>query len=295
MTRPPSAVAVSGARYALLALVFCHLWSGAFVAVKIGLASSPPLFLMALRFLIAGALLLAWARLTGRRMPAGPREWASIALLGLLNNALYLGLTSIALRDLSAGMAAILASTNPLMLAVVAPWWLGERLTGRKATGLLVAFAGVVWVMASRVGPDNRPEAMALLVLSIAFLVAGTILFKRVHPDQDLVVLNAGQLVVAGVALAVPSAGLELLGTVRLTWSFVAVQAYLIAGVSWAGMLIWFWLLRHGDATRASAWFFLNPVIGVFLGAAILGEPLRVQDFLGAATVALGIHLVQRG
>lgn len=292
---PGAAGAVSGARYALLALVFCHLWSGAFVAVKIGLASSPPLFLMALRFLIAGALLLAWARLTGRRMPAGPREWASIALLGLLNNALYLGLTSIALRDLSAGMAAILASTNPLMLAVVAPWWLGERLTGRKATGLLVAFAGVVWVMASRVGPDNRPEAMALLVLSIAFLVAGTILFKRVHPDQDLVVLNAGQLVVAGVALAVPSAGLEPLGTVRLTWSFVAVQAYLIAGVSWAGMLIWFWLLRHGDATRASAWFFLNPVIGVFLGAAILGEPLRVQDFLGAATVALGIHLVQRG
>ena len=295
MTRPHGAAAVSGVRYALLALVFCHLWSGAFVAVKIGLASSPPLFLMALRFLIAGALLLAWARLTGRRMPAAAREWGSIALLGLLNNAVYLGLTSIALRDLSAGMAAILASTNPLMLALVAPWVLGERLTARKATGLLVAFAGVVWVMASRVGPDNRPQAMALLVLSIAFLVAGTILFKRVHPDQDLVVLNAGQLFVAGVALIVPSAGLEPLGSVRLTWSFVAVQAYLIAGVSWAGMLIWFWLLRHGDATRASAWFFLNPVIGVFLGAAILGEPLRVQDFLGAATVALGIHLVQRG
>lgn len=295
MTRPHGAAAVSGVRYALLALAFCHLWSGAFVAVKIGLASSPPLFLMALRFLIAGALLLAWARLTGRRMPAGGREWGSIALLGLLNNAVYLGLTSLALRDLSAGMAAILASTNPLMLALVAPWVLGERLTARRATGLLVAFAGVVWVMASRVGPDNRPQAMALLVLSIAFLVAGTILFKRVHPDQDLVVLNAGQLFVAGVALIVPSAGLEPLGSVRLTWSFVAVQAYLIAGVSWAGMLIWFWLLRHGDATRASAWFFLNPVIGVFLGAAILGEPLRVQDFLGAATVALGIHLVQRG
>jgi drug/metabolite transporter (DMT)-like permease len=295
VTRPPGAVAVSGVRYVLLALVFCHLWSGAFVAVKIGLASSPPLFLMALRFLIAGALLLAWARLTGRRMPATAREWGSIALLGLLNNAVYLGLTSIALRDLSAGMAAILASTNPLMLALVAPWVLGERLTARKATGLLVAFAGVVWVMASRVGPDNRPEAVALLVLSIAFLVAGTILFKRVHPDQDLVVLNAGQLFVAGVALVVPSAGLEPLGSVRLTWSFVAVQAYLIAGVSWAGMLIWFWLLRHGDATRASAWFFLNPVIGIFLGATLLGEPLRAQDFLGAATVALGIHLVQRG
>jgi drug/metabolite transporter (DMT)-like permease len=291
---PSGARAVSGVRYALLALVFCHLWSGAFVAVKIGLDSSPPLFLMASRFLVAGAVLLVWARLTGRSMPRRG-DWGPIVLLGLLNNALYLGLTAIALRDVSAGMGAILASTNPLMLAAVAPWLLGERLTGRKLAGLLLAFGGVVWVMSSRVGPDNRPGAMALLVLSITFLVAGTILFKRIRADQDLVVLNAGQLFVAGGALIVPSVLLEPLGSVRLTPSFVASQAYLIAGVSWTGMLIWFWLLRHGDATRASAWFFLNPVIGVVLGAALLGEPLRVQDLLGSAAVALGIHLVQRG
>jgi drug/metabolite transporter (DMT)-like permease len=286
---------VSDARYALLALLFCHLWSGAFVAVKIALASSPPLFLMAARFLVAGAALLGWARLTGRRMPAGRTEWGTIVLLGLLNNAVYLGLTAMALRDISAGMGAILASTNPLMLALVAPWFLGERLTARKGLGLLVAFGGVVWVMGTRVGPDNRPAAMALLVLSIAFLVAGTILFKRIRPEQDLLVLNAGQLLAAGLALMVPSVLLESLGTVRLTPSFLAAQAYLIAGVSWVAMGTWFWLLRHGDATRASAWFFLNPVIGVFLGALLLGEPLRAQDFLGAATVALGIRLVHRG
>lgn len=289
-----TALSVSGIRYTLLALVFCHLWSGAFVAVKVGLASSPPLFLMASRFLIAGSLLLAWARLSGRPMPASRREWGGIALLGLVNNAIYLGLTAIALRHLSAGMGAILASTNPLMLAVAAPWFLGERLTGRKIAGLLIAFGGVVWVMSSRVGPENHPAAMAVVVLSITFLVAGTILFKRVRPDQDLIVLNAGQLFVAGVALIVPSVMIESLASVRLTPSFLATQAYLIIGVSWVGMLIWFWLLRHGDATRASAWFFLNPVIGVFLGAVLLGEPLHVQDFLGSAAVAAGIHLVQR-
>ena len=281
-------------RYTLLALVFCHLWSGAFVAVKVGLASSPPLFLMASRFLIAGAVLLAGAWLTGRALPT-PREWGGIVLLGLLNNAIYLGLTAIALRDVSAGMGAILASTNPLILAMVAPWFLGERVSRRKVAGLVVAFGGVVWVMSSRVGPDNRPGAMALVVFSIMFLVAGTILFKRIRPDQDLIVVNAGQLFVAGLALTVPSVLLEPLASVRLTPSFMATQAYLIVGVSWTGMLIWFWLLRHGDATRASAWFFLNPVIGIFLGATLLGEPLRAQDFLGAATVAFGIHLVQRG
>jgi drug/metabolite transporter (DMT)-like permease len=295
VTGPSGAPAVSGVRYTLLALLFCHLWSGAFVAVKIGLASSPPLFLMASRFLIAGALLLAWAWGSGRRMPTTRSAWGVIVLLGLLNHAIYLSLTAIALRHLSAGMGAIFASTNPLMLAVVAPWFLGERLTGRKVVGLVIAFGGVLWVMASRVGPDNQPSAMALLVFSIMFLVAGTIVFKRIRHDEDLVVLNAGQLFVAGVALIVPSVLFEPLDTVRLTPSFLATQLYLIVGVSWVAMLIWFWLLRHGDATRASAWFFLNPVIGVFLGATLLGEPLGVHDFLGAATVALGIYLVQRG
>jgi drug/metabolite transporter (DMT)-like permease len=295
VTGPSGASAVSGVRYTLLALIFCHLWSGAFVAVKVGLASSPPLFFMASRFLVAGALLLAWARLTGRPMPAGRGQWGSIVLLGLLTNAISLGLTAIALRDLSAGMAAILASTNPLMLALVAPWFLGEQLTRRKVAGLLIAFSGVMWVMGSRVGPDNRLAAMALVVLSTACLVAGTIVFKRIRPDQDLIVLNASQLFVAGVALIVPSALIEPLGSVQLTLSLVASQAYLIAGVSWVGMLLWFWLLRHGNATRASAWFFLNPVIGVFLGATLLGEPLRAPDFLGAVTVALGILLIQRG
>jgi drug/metabolite transporter (DMT)-like permease len=112
---PSGASAVSGVRYALLALVFCHLWSGAFVAVKIGLASSPPLFLMASRFLVAGAVILVWARLTGRSMPRRG-DWGPLVLLGLLNNALYLGLTAIALRDVSAGMGAIVPSccSSPL-------------------------------------------------------------------------------------------------------------------------------------------------------------------------------------
>ena len=60
-------------------------------------------------------------------------------------------------------------------------------------------------------------------------------------------------------------------------------------------MLIWFWLLTHGDATRASAFFFLNPIFGLFLGALFLGEPLTAIDFAGSAAVALGIYLVQRG
>jgi drug/metabolite transporter (DMT)-like permease len=262
--------------------------------VKIGLRDSPPFFLMASRFLVAGSVLLVFARLRGHAMPRRLAEWRPIVLLALLNYALYLGLTAMALRHLSAGMGAVLASTNPLMLALVAPWLLAERLTLAKAVGLLTSFAGVAWVMGSRLGDQNRPSAMGLVLVSIACLVAGTIVFKRLHGSVDLLVLNAGQLLTAGVVLAGPSLLLEPLGTVRFTPSFLSVQAFLIVVVSWIGMMTWFWLLTHGDATRASAWFFLNPILGLFLGALLLGEPLKGQDFAGSLAVALGIYVVQR-
>ncbi|HUF92773.1 MAG TPA: EamA family transporter [Candidatus Limnocylindria bacterium] len=281
-------------RYTALALLFSLIWSSAFIAVKIGLPSSPPLFLMASRFLVAGAVLVAWALVRSARMPRGPREWAPLAALGLLNFSLYLGLTAIALQHLSAGMGAVLASTNPLMLAVLAPWVLGERVGPLKITGIVTSFTGVVWLMHSRIGDDNRPGAMVLVVVSIMCLVAGTLLFKRMRLDYDLLVLNGTQLLAAGVFLIVPSLLLEPVRDVRLDLSFLAAQAYLVVVVSWIGMATWFWLLRAGDATRASAWFFLNPVLGLLLGALLLGEPLRPQDLAGAAAVAAGIYLVQR-
>jgi drug/metabolite transporter (DMT)-like permease len=289
-----SAVSVSPWRYAALAVVFSLLWSSAFVAVKVGLRSSPPLFLMDSRFLVAGGVLLMFARLRGSALPRRWPEWRPLVVLGLLNYALYLGLTSMALRHLSAGMGAILASTNPLILALAAPWVLAEPLTAGRAAGLLTAFAGVVWMMGRRIGDADRPESMALALAAIVALVAGTVVFKRVTLTEDLAVVNGVQLLTAGVALAAPSALLEPLASVRFTPSFLASQAYLIVVVSWIGMLIWFWLLRHGDATRASAYFFLNPVLGVFFGALLLGEPLRAEDFAGSAAVALGIYLVQR-
>ena len=210
------------------------------------------------RFILAGSALLMLARWRGAALPASLAAWRPIAVLGVLNYALYLGLTAVALRHVSAGMGAVLASTNPLILALAAAWLLGERLTVWRVVGLLTSFAGVVWVMASRIGPDNEPGAMGLMVVSIASLVAGTLLFKRAEPRVDLLVLNGGQLLVAGLVLAMPVLVWEDLHTVRLTVSFLAAQAYLIVGVSWVGMLIWFWLLRHGDATRASAFFFLR-------------------------------------
>lgn len=283
------------ARYTLLALLFTVLWASAFIVVKFALRYTPPIFLMGSRFLVAGAAMLAWARGRGAPLPATLGEWRPIAVLGLLNNACYLGLTALALQHISAGLGAVLASTNPLLLALVAPWALGERLTAAKAGGLLLSFAGVITVMWNRLGADNRPLGMVLALASVGCLVTGTVLFKRWRPAQDLLVLNGGQVLASGVALIVPSVALEPVA--RVQWwepAFVLPWLHLVVGMSGAAMLIWFWLLRHGDATRASAWFFLSPVLGLFMGAAALGEPLAAVDFVGSAAVAAGLYVVQR-
>lgn len=284
----------SRARYTLGALLFCVLWASGFVAIKVALRFAPPLLLMASRFLVAGVGILAVARLSGRPLPRRVSQWVPIAVLGLLNNALYLGVTAIALQHISAGMGAVLASTNPLLLALVAPWLLREPLTVRKMGGLVTSFAGVAAVMWSRLGDENRPGSMALFLVCVVFIVSGTILFKRMPVGHDLLVVNGGQLLAAGLALTVPSLLLESPASIHPTPALWLAQAYLIVVISGAAMLIWLWLLRHGDATRASAWFFLNPVLGLFMAAVALGEPLRGVDFLGAAAVALGIYVVQR-
>ena len=286
--------AVSPARYTLVALVWSTLWASSFIAIKIALRDAPPLFTMGSRFLVAGGVMLAFARLRGDRLPASARDWAPIALMGLLTNALYLGLTSLALQRISAGMGAVLASTSPLLLALVAPWCLGERLTPLKGAGLVLSFSGVAFVMWNRLGEDNPLDAMVAFLACVGFMVAGTVVFKRTRFRHPLLVVNAGQALVGGLALVVPTLVFESLADVRVTRAFLLAQAYLVVVMAGAAMFLWLWLLSKGDATRASAWFFLNPVLGLCMGAAVLGEPLGWRELAGTAAVALGIHVVQR-
>lgn len=280
--------------YALAAILFSLLWASAFVAIKIALRDCPPLLLMSSRFLVTGALLLAAARLGRRAFPPSRAEWGRIAVLGILTNVLYLGVNAINLQHLDAGMGAVLASTNPLLLALAAPWALGEPLTVRKALGLAASYAGVAWIMRGRIGPDNHPVAMAVFLLTVSFMVAATILFKRWRLAADLAVVNGGQCLVAALVLAVPALAVESVMDVRWTWALVLSQGYMIVGVTGAAMLLWLWLLRHGDATRASAYFFLNPVFGLLFGAVLLAERLSAGDLVAAVVVAAGIYVVQR-
>lgn len=284
-----------GARlYVPLAILFSLLWAAAFDAVKISQRGLPPLFLMGSRFLLAGGVLLLIALATGRRLPRAGAGWAKLATLGVLNYGLYLGISSLALEHVSGGLAAVLASTNPLMLAAVAPVLLAERIGRLRLAGMVIAFVSVVVIMAGRLGAHDTPLGILLILLANVFLTAGTVLFKRWQPAEHLTVVNGVQLLAASAAVLAPSLLFENLAGIHLAADVLVAFGFLVVGVSLGAMTIWFFMLRSGDAARASSYFFLNPVFGLLLGALLLSEPLHLLDFAGAGGVAAGLYLVNR-
>jgi len=277
-----------------LALLYVFLWSSAFVPSRVLSRMGQPLWVLTVRFAIASLLMAAVVVALRRPWPRTRSAWIQIVGYGLLANACYLGCTYEALRHLSSGMGAIIASTNPLLLALVAPALLDEPLTARKVVGLLLGFGGVLIAMSARAGTQAaRPGDVLLAFLGVVALVGSTLVFKRLRTSEDLLAANALQLGAASLVLFPLTLLLE--GAPRLVPSaeFTVSLAYLIGVMSLGATFLWFWLLRHGEASRVSAFYFLTPIFGLGLGALLLGESVRPLDGLGLAAVAAGIVLVQ--
>src|SRR6202043_3727156 len=117
--------------------LFCLLWSFAFVAGKIGVTDCPPLILLAARFSLAGVLILGISAVRGEAWQITWRDVVVFAVLGVANNALYLGLGYTGLKTVSAGLGGLIVSANPVFTAMLAALFLGESLTWRKGAGLL--------------------------------------------------------------------------------------------------------------------------------------------------------------
>ena len=278
---------------ALAAILYVFVWAAAFVPSRVLAHATPPLTILWIRFLIAGGLLWAGARAAGVVFPSDRRTWLQLLLLGALGNAAYLGCNYVALRHLSAGMGSIVASTNPLLLALLAPWLLREPLTKRKAAGLLLGFSGVVLAMHTRAHTDQaRLSDVLLSATGVLAFVFSNIVYKRMRVRPHGVALNAAQLFLAGVVMLPVALVAE--GPPRVVWTLpvVASLAFLIVVLSIGASMLWFWILHHGEASRVSAYFFLTPVFGLLLGAALLGEPLAPLDAVALAVVALGLWLV---
>lgn len=278
-----------------LILLFCLLWSSAFAVGKISLMDAPPLLLLAIRFLVAGPVLLgvmlAWRGTGALRRD----EIGRLALLGIFNYALYLGLGYVAMKTISSGLSAVIISTNPILTAMLAAMLLKENFTWRKAAGLLLGLAGVAIILRSRLtGAHDDPGGIVLAIMAAIGLAVGTIVYKKLPTKSDNFAGLAVQLIAAGSALLPLALAMEDVGAVHPTWRLLWSMLYLAGPTSIGAYALWFMLLRRGPATQASSLHFLMPPLGLLMGWMILGEPLILVDFLGILPVGLGIWLVTR-
>ncbi|WP_439358927.1 DMT family transporter [Bradyrhizobium sp. DASA03007] len=297
MSLAPS-IAVPRSRFNPLPLtigLFCLLWSYAFVAGKIGVTYCPPLILLAARFSLAGILILGATWIRGDGWSLSWRDAAIFAVLGIANNALYLGLGYTGLQSVSAGLGGLIVSANPVFTAALAALLLGESMTWRKAAGLLLGVIGVTFIVWHRlsVGTDSL-HGILFTLASLASIVAGTILFKLLAPKGSLWIGNGIQNIAAGIVLAPVAFTFADVHAIVLTPSLIGAFAFLVLGGSILAYLLWFHLLKVCGATAASSYHFLMPPLGMLFAFVVLGEHVEARDLLGIIPVALGIYLVTR-
>ncbi|WP_187429120.1 hypothetical protein ROLI_005250 [Roseobacter fucihabitans] len=279
-------------RAILAGLAFALMWSSAFTSARIIVADATPLAALTLRYLISGLLGVAIARMLGQSWHLTPAQWRATIIFGVLQNAVYLGLNFVAMQTIEASVAAIIASTMPLLVALAGWVFLKEGLKPLAIAGLVAGLIGVALIMGARINGGVDLFGLMLCGIGVAALTVATLSVRGATSGGNFLMIVGLQMLVGCVALAIATALFE---TPRFTpsWALTAAFAYttLIPGL--AATFVWFWLVNRIGATRAATFHFLNPFLGVAIAALLLGESLGARDVLGVLIIALGILAVQ--
>lgn len=279
-------------RAILMGLAFAAMWSSAFTSARIIVAAAPPLSALALRFLISGLIAVAIALFLRQSWRLTRTQWRATIIFGICQNALYLGLNFVAMQTVEASLAAIIASTMPLIVALLGWAVFRERLLPQATLGLLAGVAGVALIMGARFGGGMDLFGVALCGLGALALAVATLTLRGASSGGNFMMIVGLQMLIGSVALWVPALLLEtwdVTWTPRLTVAFAYTT--LVPGL--AATFVWVLLVDRIGAVRAATFHFLNPFFGVAIAAALLGEDLRVLDMVGVAVIAAGILLVQ--
>ncbi len=280
-------------RAILMGLAFAFMWSSAFTSARMIVVDAPPLTALAIRFLISGLIGVLVARAMGQQWNLTRGQWRATAIFGLCQNALYLGLYFVAMQTIEASLAAIVASTMPLLVAAASWLFLGERLRPLAIGGLVAGFAGVSLIMGMRLGAGVDGFGLMLCVIGVLALTVATLSVRTASATGGNLLMVVGlQMLIGAAVLAVPAVALE---SWEVNWSWRLVLAFiyttLVPGL--AATWVWFALVGRIGAVRAATYHFLNPFFGVAVAAALLGEALGLFDIIGVAVVMAGILAVQ--
>jgi drug/metabolite transporter (DMT)-like permease len=277
----------------LLAWYFVSVWGSGFLATKIGLQHAAPFTFLTLRFAVGLACVIPIMLVMQPRWPASPRELGHVVVAGLLMHAVHLsGSHYTQYLGVSAGITALILSAQPLITALIAVRWMGEKLAARQWAGVAIGLAGVALIVWHKV--DVREATTASLVaitVSLAGVTAGT-LYQRVFcPLVDLRSAAAVQFAATILVLA-PLAWAFEDTTVRWSWQLAGSILFLVIGASILAVSALHLLMRRGQATRVTSLIYLTPIFAVGLELAMFGVVPSTLSLIGIAVTCLGVALV---
>jgi len=288
VTAPPSRLSSS-----LLAWYFVVTWGSGYLATKVGLQYAPPFTFLSLRFAFGLLLVVPIALAVRPRWPASASQWFHIALAGVLMHAVNLGGSHYAqYLGMSAGIAALVLALQPLVTAMVAAPFLGERLARPQWLGVALGLIGVALVVWHKVDL-NALTAGALIAVTIALvaITAGTLYQRIFCPAVDLRAASVVQFVASFVVLA-PLAVLVEDFRFAPAWPMFGAIAFLVIFASILAVNALHTLMRRGEATRVTSLLYLTPIIAVALEWAMFDVRPTLLTTLGIAVTCAGVAMV---
>ena len=274
--------------------LFVFLWSTGFVGAKYGLPYADPFIFLSVRIFIAAGILFIAARLMHTQIALSRSEISKSALIGLFLHAFYLGGVFFAIsKGVSAGVAAVITSLQPVFVSILAVKVLGEKLRWSQFAGLVTGLIGVVLVL----GPtfDSSVSIVGIAAVFVALLgsTTATLMQKKFGAGIPMLAGTAYQYLAAGLILGI--AAIATGGTrIDLTPKFAGAMIWLIFALSVGAVLLLLRLLNNGSAASVSSLFYLVPPATALETYVLFGERVNTQGFLGIGITALGVWLVIR-
>lgn len=275
------------------------VWGGTFLAIRIALDTIPPLLLCGSRLLLAGVILLVWAKLTGTPWPRGA-EWRHAALVGLMLPAAGNGSVTISETHVPSGIVALLLSTIPLWMALLASFGPYASPPGRQAlVGLVMGFAGVALLIGPGLLPSTTHEFSPLWaiipVLGALSWAYGSLWSRRVAMPRSPLLGTAVGMTAGGLVLLAMSAGageFARFEPARVTLGAVLAMTFLIVFGSVIAFSVYLYLLARVRPEVVATYAFVNPVVAMALGWAFAGEHLSPRTLTAAAIVIVAVALI---
>ena len=276
----------------LLGLVFALIWSSAFTSARIIVSHAPPLGALSLRFFLSGILALIIALWLKQTFKLTKKQLQATVVFGVCQNTIYLGLNFVAMQWIEASLAAIIASSMPLLVALLGWFFLGQRLSTVGVLGLGLGFVGVILILGFRPTAGISELGLIYCIVGALALSIATLAVRNTNSGGNLMVIVGYQMLIGGASLSIFSIIFETY-KVSFDWELMVAFIYTTLAPGLIATVVWFWLVNEIGAVKAATFHFLNPFFGVSIAALILGEQLSLSDYFGVVIVTIGILLVQ--